>query len=164
MDPETRRSTAHLKSDLKRIRLSPHEQFSIADPTDIYTWPIIIIGPQNTPFENGIYKAVLKFPRNYPEGPPEFIFQTEMFHPNIGKDGKVCISILHYGDDFTGYEESSIRWSPVLSPESVIISVISILDKPNTDSSANLDATLVYNSNLAEYNRIVRRLAQKSLE
>ena len=42
-------------------------------------------------------------------------------------DGNVCISILHTGDDKTGYEQASERWSPVQSVEKVILSVISML-------------------------------------
>ena len=35
------------------------------------------------------------FPDNYPNDPPRFIFRTKMWHPNIFKNGEVCISILH---------------------------------------------------------------------
>ena len=43
-------------------------------------------------------------------------------------DGKVCISILHTpGDDPTGYESSSERWSPVQSVEKILLSVLSML-------------------------------------
>ena len=35
-------------------------------------------------------------------------FLTDIWHPNIEKDGKVCISILHEpGDDRFGYEKAS---------------------------------------------------------
>ena len=47
--------------------------------------------------------------------------------PLVYPDGNVCISILHTGDDKTGYEQASERWSPVQSVEKVILSVISML-------------------------------------
>lgn len=37
----------------------------------------------------------LVFPEDYPNNPPVMQFRTEMWHPNIYPDGKVCISILH---------------------------------------------------------------------
>lgn len=40
------------------------------------------MGPQDTPYESGIYKAKLLFPPEFPSQPPEMIFQTEMWHPN----------------------------------------------------------------------------------
>ena len=40
----------------------------------------------------------------------------------------MCISILHTpGDDPTGYESSSERWSPVQSVEKILLSVLSML-------------------------------------
>ena len=39
---------------------------------------------------------------------PSLRFLTDIWHPNIEKDGKVCISILHEpGDDRFGYEKAS---------------------------------------------------------
>ena len=35
------------------------------------------MGPQDTPYESGIYKAKLLFPPEFPSQPPEMIFQTE---------------------------------------------------------------------------------------
>ncbi|KAF1741439.1 hypothetical protein MXB_3151 [Myxobolus squamalis] len=68
-------------------------------------------------------------------------FTSKIWHPNIGKDGNVCISILHEpGDDQYGYESSSERWLPIHTVESIIISVISMLADPNDESPANIDA------------------------
>lgn len=164
MDPYTKRSQAFLQKDIKRILSNSQDTFSLKEPTDIYTWNILIIGPQNTIYENGIYRAIMKFPKTYPEDPPTFTFLSEMFHPNIDENGRVCVSILHTGDDITGYESMTDRWMPVRSPESVILSIVSLLDEPNCESPANVDAANLYRNNIKEYQRIVRRLAQKSLE
>ena len=65
-----------------------------------------------------------------------------MWHPNIDKEGKVCISILHEpgeskqptklnflsekntaaGDDRFGYEKASERWLPIHTVETILIS------------------------------------------
>jgi ubiquitin-conjugating enzyme E2 G1 len=48
------------------------------------------------------------------------------FHPNVYPDGKVCISILHPPEeDKYGYESAAERWSPVQTPETILISVVS---------------------------------------
>lgn len=48
-------------------------------------------------------------PKNYPMSPPEFKFVRPLFHPNIYKDGKLCISILHApGEDETSGELASV--------------------------------------------------------
>lgn len=39
-------------------------------------------GPEGTPYEGGIFPAVLSFPQNYPDAPPSVKFSGQMFHPN----------------------------------------------------------------------------------
>jgi hypothetical protein len=39
-------------------------------------------GPDGTPYECGLFPAVLTFPRDYPLSPPSMKFTCEMFHPN----------------------------------------------------------------------------------
>ena len=66
-----------------------------------------------------------------------------MWHPNIYDDGRVCISILHApGDDAMSGETAEERWRPILGVESVLMSVVSMLNDPNIDSPANLDASI----------------------
>lgn len=100
--------------------------------------------------------------------PPTLTFQTEMFHPNIYADGKVCISILHAPgvDVFNAQEKSEERWRPILNVESVLVSVLSMLtdSQPNLDSPANIDAAKLFKEDLKLYKRQVRRLARKSQE
>jgi len=56
---------------------------------------VLFEGPEGTLYEGGYFKAVLKFPNDYPNSPPDMQFKSKMWHPNIYPDGKVCISILH---------------------------------------------------------------------
>lgn len=49
---------------------------------DIFTWEALIQGPENTPFEGGIFPAELKFPKDYPLSPPKMKFLGEIWHPN----------------------------------------------------------------------------------
>lgn len=91
-------------------------------------------------------------------------FTCEMFHPNVYKDGTVCISILHSpGDDPNQYEDASERWSPIQSVEKILISVMSMLAEPNDESGANIDASKVWRDNKQEYARRVRQCARKVL-
>ncbi len=71
-------------------------------------------------------------------------FVTKMSHPNIYDDGKVCISILHPPgtDEMNSLETSEERWRPILGVESILMSVISMLNDPNIESPANLDASV----------------------
>lgn len=156
-----------LKKQLADLNKNPVEGFSagLADDEDIYKWEVLIIGPQDTLYEGGFFKATLTFPKDYPQRPPKMVFQTEMYHPNIEKDGTVCISILHEpGDDKYGYEPASERWLPIHTVETIIVSVISMLTEPNDESPANVDAAKTWRENPGEFKKIVARCVRKSQE
>lgn len=93
-------------------------------------------------------------------------FLTQMWHPNIYPDGKVCISILHPPgiDPLNPQERPEERWRPILGVEAIIVSVISMLNDPNLSSPANIDAAKMYKENYEEYKKKVKKLAAKSIE
>ncbi|KAB7498237.1 Ubiquitin-conjugating enzyme E2 G1 [Armadillidium nasatum] len=118
-----------LRKQLAELNKNPVEGFSagLIDDNDIFKWEVLIIGPPDTLYEGGFFKAHLIFPKEYPLRPPKMKFITDIWHPNIEKNGDVCISILHEpGDDKWGYEKASERWLPVHTVETILISVISI--------------------------------------
>ena len=39
-------------------------------------------GPEDTPFDGGVFQAKLIFPHDYPLSPPKMKFTSEVFHPN----------------------------------------------------------------------------------
>lgn len=68
---------------------------------------------------------------------------SRLFFPPVDKNGDVCISILHEpGEDKYGYEKPEERWLPIHTVETIMISVISMLADPNSDSPANVDAAV----------------------
>ena len=44
--------------------------------------PLLSRGPEETPFEGGVFVTELIFPTDYPLSPPKMKFMSEMFHPN----------------------------------------------------------------------------------
>ena len=87
-----------LKKQLRDINKSSDIGFSagLIDENDIYKWSVIFNGPEDTIFEGGFFKAILTFPEDYPQNPPEMRFITEMFHPNIYKLNSLLTSIYFY--------------------------------------------------------------------
>ena len=39
-----------------------------------------------------MFKATLKFPKDYPSMPPALAITSQFYHPNVYEDGRVCIS------------------------------------------------------------------------
>ncbi|KAK9727263.1 hypothetical protein RND81_05G269500 [Saponaria officinalis] len=115
--------------------------------------------------EGGFFNAVMTFPQNYPNSPPTVRFTSDMWHPNVYQDGRVCISILHPpGDDPNGYELASERWSPVHTVESIMLSIISMLSGPNDESPANVEAAKEWREDKDGFRKKVSRCVRKSQE
>ena len=93
----------------------------------------------------------------------DFKFVKPLYHPNIYKDGKLCISILHTpGDDEMSGELASERWTPAQRVESVLLSIISLLDDAECSSPANVDAGVMLRKDPAEFKRLVKEDVERS--
>jgi len=152
------------KQDLTR---NPIEGFSagLVDDSNVLQWQVTIMGPPDTLYEGGFFTATMTFPRDYPNKPPDVKFKSEIWHPNVYPDGRVCISILHdAGDDPMGYECASERWSPVQTVETIMLSIISMLSSPNDESPANIDAAKMFREDYAAFKKRVARCVRKSQE
>uniref|UniRef100_A0A3Q3NGS7 Ubiquitin-conjugating enzyme E2 G2 n=1 Tax=Labrus bergylta TaxID=56723 RepID=A0A3Q3NGS7_9LABR len=150
-----------LMAEYKQLTLNPPEGI-VAGPANeenFFEWEALIMGPQDTCFEGGVFPAVLSFPSDYPLSPPKMRFTCDMFHPNIYPDGRVCISILHApGDDPMGYESSAERWSPVQSVEKILLSVVSMLAEPNDESGANVDASKMWREDREQFYKLAQKI------
>ena len=78
-------------TEYKQLINDPPDGIS-AGPVDeennFFLWECMIQGPEDTPYEGGIFTATLKFPNDYPLSPPVMKFTCPIFHPN-GKLQKV---------------------------------------------------------------------------
>jgi len=161
-------AAALLRRQLVELAKNPPDGVSVGlvDDSNVFEWEVMLVGPPNTLFEEGFFKATLTFPSDFPNMPPVMKFKSDMWHPNVYEDGTVCISILHPPgeDQFNEQESAEERWRPVLGVEQIIISVLSMLSDPNGDSPANIDAAVMFRENKAEFKKRVRRCVRKSQE
>lgn len=111
----------------------------------------------------GNFRARLAFPTTYPHMPPSLTFHDPIpFHPNIYANGKLCISILHPPEeDQYGYESAAERWSPVQTPETILVSTISLFHDPNDESPANVEAARLFREERDGKHKDFRRRCRK---
>ena len=148
-----------LQTEYKQYLKDTNNFYSIeVNPKNFLIWNILLFGPSDTLFEGGIFNCSMIFPPEYPNKPPKFKFNDNIFHPNIYPNGNVCISILHEGIDIYGYEDVSERWNPSHSVNSILMSIILILSEPNFDSPANVDASKLWRENFKEYKKIIYKI------
>lgn len=83
----------------------------IADPSLPIRRNAVIIGPADTPFEDGTFRLCMTFEEQYPNKPPTVKFISTMFHPNVYATGELCLDILQN------------RWSPTYDVAAVLTSI-----------------------------------------
>ena len=116
---------------------------------DYYNWNATITGPQESPYENGIFNLTISFPPNYPFKAPSIKFKTPIYHPNISKSGEICLDILKE------------QWSPALSISKVLLSICSLLTDPNPDDPLRPSVAELYIKNKVEYDLNAREYTIK---
>ncbi|XP_065059850.1 ubiquitin-conjugating enzyme E2 R2-like [Rhopilema esculentum] len=164
-------SVRALQGELKKIHQDPIEGvvINLVDESNFFEWDVGVFGAPGTLYEGGYFKAHLSFPQDYPYSPPNFRFLTKMWHPNIYESGEVCISILHPPiDDPQSGELPQERWNPTQNVRTILLSVISLLNEPNTFSPANVDASVMFRrwreskGKDKEYEQIIKKQVSKS--
>jgi len=136
-----------LQLEYKGIVEEPIEGFRVKllNDDNLFDWEVAIFGPPDTLYQGGYFKAHIRFPTDYPYSPPTVRFQTKVWHPNVYENGDLCISILHPPvDDPQSGELPCERWNPTQNVRTILLSVVSLLNEPNTSSPANVDASVMY--------------------
>jgi len=108
---------------------------------DIFHWQATLMGPQDSPYEGGVFVMNIKFPGDYPFKPPKVTFETKIFHPNINSSGGICLDILKEA------------WSPALTISKVLLSICSLLCDPNPDDPLVPEIARMYKQDRDKYNR-----------
>ena len=100
-------------SDLKAVKQNPPEGVSASPISEdnLMIWSATVFGPDDTPWEGGIFSMRLTFNDQYPDKPPRVRFTSEMFHPNIYPDGTLCMDLIQD------------NWSPIYSVSLHVTSV-----------------------------------------
>ncbi|KAF2763596.1 hypothetical protein EJ03DRAFT_332613 [Teratosphaeria nubilosa] len=151
-----------LMNEFKTLSKEPWTNIELINE-NVLKWSValIVLNPDSY-YYGGYFKATLTFPSNYPYSPPDFRFDRPLWHPNVYPDGRLCISILHEGEDATSGELASERWSPAQRVESVLLSVLTLLDDAEVSSPANVDAGVQLRKDPSAYKLRVLEDTEKS--
>ena len=107
----------------------------MGETSDLQQCEVAFYGPENTPYEGGVFFLTINFPEDYPVRPMSCSFKTRIFHPNVSEDGKMCLSML-------GNE-----WTTKTTLNDLIEQIVAMLKKPEVERSVSIEATKLYEEN-----------------
>lgn len=87
--------------------------------SNINLWKILLLGPKETPYENGIFLLYAQFPGDYPFKAPEIRFITSIYHCNVNNQGRICHSVFdrNYSPALTFRQIIDCVYGLILTPE-----------------------------------------------
>ena len=110
-DPPAGVSASPIADNVMTWYASSMRQAQNREPNRHHYRNAVIIGPADTPFEDGTFRLVMHFEEQYPNKPPGVKFISQMFHPNVYGTGELCLDILQN------------RWSPTYDVAAILTSI-----------------------------------------
>jgi ubiquitin-conjugating enzyme E2 D/E len=138
-------SIKRLQKELHELKMDPPSNCS-AGPIDddFYYWQATIQGPEDSPYEGGIFILNIHFPADYPFKPPKVNFETKIYHCNINSSGGICLDILKE------------QWSPALTISKVLLSISSLLTDCNPDDPLVNDIAQLYRTDRERHDQVAK--------
>ena len=146
-----------LDSDLIQIGCS----FGLVNQEDYSVWKVSIIGPQNTPYQTGVFTINVFFPEDYPKKGAEFRFVNKIYHLNVDfkhKDsiGHICLSSLNEWAT-TG----KVSGKPCYGVKQALFDIFCLFYNQGVDSPYDDDIAAEYRDRRNEFDAKAREWTQK---
>ncbi|KAK2781916.1 Ubiquitin-conjugating enzyme E2 8 [Emmonsiellopsis sp. PD_33] len=108
-------------------------------------------GPEETPFQGGLWKIHVELPDQYPYKSPSIGFVNRIYHPNIDElSGSVCLDVINQ------------TWSPMYDMINIFeVFLPQLLRYPNPSDPLNGDAAAVLMRDPKKYEARVREYVVK---
>lgn len=116
---------------------------------DLFHWKATLNGPEDSPYQDGVFFLDIRFPKDYPFKPPDVHFLTRIYHPNINSNGGICLDIL------------KDQWSPALTVSKVLLSICSLLTDPNPDDPLDPEIARLYKQDIEKFNKNAKDWTKK---
>ncbi|GLB39236.1 hypothetical protein LshimejAT787_0603980 [Lyophyllum shimeji] len=128
--------TKRIMRELTALVTDPHPQIDVyVNDEDMSFLKVVIQAPDDIdqcPYKGGCFLLTCDLPAEYPRDPPEIRFVTFILHPNVSKQGKVCIA------------ELGRLWASDITLKEIFTQIYGLLLEPDLDNPLEIQASLKY--------------------
>lgn len=146
------KAAMRLKNEFASLSNDPicNSTIILENENSLFSWILIMQGPEGTPYDSGIFKMQFKFPDNYPFKAPDVKFLTTIYHPNIKLDtGEICQDVF------------ASSWAPTQKVHDILEKIVTMLREPSTSTPLENDICNEYINNRNQFNKTARDYSQK---
>jgi ubiquitin-protein ligase len=137
-----------MKELRKARQCDPNVRVFISE--NIEEWRVFIKGVDGSPYENKWWYLYVTFPLDYPRNPPIFRYISLPFHPNVSREGQICLTAL----DMDYRRDSSV----IL----MIVSIRLLFGSPNFNDPIHKDRSELFQRDPDEFWKIAREWSEKN--
>lgn len=133
--------TKQLARELAMLQRTPPDGVcvSLCD-SDVLSFSGWIQGPPSTPYAGGFFRITFDFAQvDFPTVPPKCRFATPIFHPNVARNGDICVSSLQND------------WKPHYGIQRILLTIKCLLIQPNPDSALDAEASRLMQEDWQSY-------------
>ena len=130
------------------------------DNNNYYKWKVSIIGPKDTPYENGLFFINIYFPEDYPKHGAEFRFINQIYHLNVDLKkktfGHICLTSLNEWKS-TG----KVMGKPGYAVKQALFDIFYLFFTQGIESPYDQGMKELYIKNPQQFNNNARQWTQK---
>ncbi|GAB5356311.1 hypothetical protein AAMO2058_000279900 [Amorphochlora amoebiformis] len=142
-----------LLKEYQAFEAAESEEFEVSNPNDdgnILKWEVMIFGPADGPYEDGMFFVEIEFPDTYPEHPPKkVVMKTKVYHPNIDSQGRICLG------------EIKEAWNNKMNVKTIIDHMLQLFKHPDPADAINADVAKIMNDKPEEFQKTAKEWTEK---
>ena len=115
------------------------------DESNILAWTAMIMGPEDTPYDGGVFNVSMVFPPEYPFKPPKVQFTTKIYHPNIKSTGEICMDAVND------------NWSPTCNVKYLLNVLSELIKNPNAEDGLEAEIAAQMKSDMPAFEAEAKR-------
>ncbi|KAL6704640.1 hypothetical protein ACN47E_008037 [Coniothyrium glycines] len=135
-----------IQAEIRNSGANPHPDYDIyiCEP-NMGLWKVVMQGPSGSSYEGGTFLLYVEMAEKYPMFAPQARFITPIYHPNINRHGRICLSLLDR------------NWAADMSTKELIDSIYALLLQPESSDPINTVVTLDFHWDAVQFKEEVQR-------